>query len=216
MFEWSDLLFYLLYRHFGMENIKLKFLYVGYRASFPGVKRPVRGTNNPPNIVPTLNKQLTCTSTSSLVYHEIGEVYLYLYFYIWNSLTLNWRQSKVAAQARVQKQSCTAAELRHPTLISVVGFLELQEKKTYSHWCNMDELWIRNNAKGKKQNENKTEENMEKENVVHSSITIIFFLLLTATQLKKKYDPGLRKKRFPHCCCSEHGGVHMSKWRDVR
>ena len=39
----------------------------------------------------------------------------------------------------------------------------------------MDELWIRKNAKGNKQNENKTAENMEKENVVHSSITIIFF-----------------------------------------
>jgi hypothetical protein len=39
----------------------------------------------------------------------------------------------------------------------------------------MDELWTRNNAKEKKQNENKTAENMEKENVVHSSNTIIFF-----------------------------------------
>ena len=43
-----------------------RFLYNGYRVSFPGVKRPRRGVDHPPHLAPRSKKEYSCTSTPPL------------------------------------------------------------------------------------------------------------------------------------------------------
>ena len=51
--------------------------------SFQGVKRPGRGANHPPNLVPRLKKEYSYTSTPLLGLRGLlyCELYLYLYLY---------------------------------------------------------------------------------------------------------------------------------------
>jgi hypothetical protein len=53
-------------------------LWNGYRVSFPGVKRPGRGVDNPPHLAPRLKKEYSYTSNPNLSLHGLlqGELYL--------------------------------------------------------------------------------------------------------------------------------------------
>jgi len=53
--------------------------------SFPGVKRPGRGVDHPPQIAPRLKKEYSYISTPPLGLRGLfkGEFYLYLYIYIY-------------------------------------------------------------------------------------------------------------------------------------
>ena len=53
-------------------------LYDGYLVSFPAVKRPGRGVDHPPHLVPRLKKEYSYTSTPPLGLHGLflGDLYL--------------------------------------------------------------------------------------------------------------------------------------------
>jgi len=57
-------------------------LYNGFRVSFPGVNRPGRGLDHPPNLASRSKEQYSYSSTPPLglrgLFH--GELYLYLYY----------------------------------------------------------------------------------------------------------------------------------------
>jgi hypothetical protein len=56
-------------------------LYNAYRVFFAGVKRPERGVDHPPHLLPRLKKEKSYTSTPSLGLRGLLEVELYLYLY---------------------------------------------------------------------------------------------------------------------------------------
>ena len=51
--------------------------------SFPGVKRPGRGVDQPPHLTPRLKKEYSYTSIPTLGLRGLfwGELYLYYYYY---------------------------------------------------------------------------------------------------------------------------------------